>query len=648
MCQNVICRQRKGIPMKEQTYTLRASVGPEGGGHINRAGRILVYPGEDVTITFFPHPGYRVSQAEIDGRSAGPVPSCSFQDIHEDHTLLVHFAPIESRPAEQLLHRITQEGAVITGVRAGAPFDLTIPGEIDGQPVIGIESGAFQDNSNILSLHVPDGVTRIGQDAFSGCSALLRFRLPETLRELGANAFRGCTSLAEIILPKGFTGSIGAGAFADCASAVCANIPEGTTDIRDDAFAGDRSLRKLYFNGVSRCRVIGRRSFAGCAALEDIILPPDLVSLAGDAFAVTGLKDCIFTGQPFPVRTGSQHRLTLHVRSDYINDFAARTRDIPEILLIPLDDDHETGPDGNLYRYTINDNAESVTINGVLLTGSADLLIPGRIRGLPVSGLGDRCFKSMGDIILAQRPIMPGTDIRSAVLPDGLKEIGKEAFYACTGLESVRMPDTVTTIGSGAFCNCYSLKHINLSTALEGSLPDIVFWGCLALEDVRIPEGIHAIARWTFYNCQSLTRIDFPASICSIDKESFEQCTSLKKVTFPPDSLCTSFGQQVFWNDLSLEEIILPPGLTFLGVEALKNASGLKKISIPKTVRSMGAGVFSGCASLEQVTFEGCIAYIDEHAFTGCDRLKTLRLPAGSSTKFHKNAFSSVPNIEYI
>ena len=69
-----------------------------------------------------------------------------------------------------------------------------------------------------------------------------------------------------------------------------------------------------------------------------------------------------------------------------------------------------------------------------------DLNIPSAIDGMPVVAIGDEAFKGM--------------QIRSVVIPSGVKEIGWFAFSACTVLESVTLPSSVTSIGYGAFDYC--------------------------------------------------------------------------------------------------------------------------------------------------------------------------------------------------
>ena len=56
--------------------------------------------------------------------------------------------------------------------------------------------------------------------------------------------------------------------------------------------------------------------------------------------------------------------------------------------------------------------------------------------------------------------------ISEILLPEGLEEIGKDAF-AYTGLKAIEIPSSVKTIGEYAFYNCTSLLEINVGSSEE-------------------------------------------------------------------------------------------------------------------------------------------------------------------------------------
>ena len=62
-------------------------------------------------------------------------------------------------------------------------------------------SGPFANNSSLVSVTVPEGVTFIDH-AFEGCPSLKTVSLPSTLKSVGLSAFEGCTSLLSVVLPE--------------------------------------------------------------------------------------------------------------------------------------------------------------------------------------------------------------------------------------------------------------------------------------------------------------------------------------------------------------------------------------------------------------------------------------------------------------
>lgn len=100
----------------------------------------------------------------------------------------------------------------ITGY-TGSERDLVIPAQLDGIPVTSISNNAFQDNSALYSVVIPEGITEIGAQAFYGCGNLADIDLPSTLESVAANSFEetayfndsyhwinGCLYLEDVLL----------------------------------------------------------------------------------------------------------------------------------------------------------------------------------------------------------------------------------------------------------------------------------------------------------------------------------------------------------------------------------------------------------------------------------------------------------------
>ena len=68
------------------------------------------------------------------------------------------------------------------------------------------------------------------------------------------------------------------------------------------------------------------------------------------------------------------------------------------------------------------------------------------------------------------------------MLPEGLEEIGADAFMHCVNLTSVSLPDTLVRIGDGAFYNCGSLTDITLPESVK-TIENAAFLRCKRLAD---------------------------------------------------------------------------------------------------------------------------------------------------------------------
>ncbi len=81
--------------------------------------------------------------------------------------------------------------------------NAVIPATIEGMPVTEIAGGAFEGDTLLYSVVIPEGVTTIGYNSFDNCTNLRAVVLPGTLTNLDHGAFDGCKNLSHIF----FTGT---------------------------------------------------------------------------------------------------------------------------------------------------------------------------------------------------------------------------------------------------------------------------------------------------------------------------------------------------------------------------------------------------------------------------------------------------------
>ena len=159
--------------------------------------------------------------------------------------------------------------------------DLVIPVTVDGLRVTSIGERAFEGNSNLWSVVIPEGVTDIGETAFLSCDSLSKVEIPNSVINIGRYAFMLCDSLSEVEIPNSVT-NIGMCAFSYCRSLNKVEIPNSVTDIGQYAFSFCDSLSEVVIpNSVIR---IGWAAFFACA-------PNLLIHTSSDSVAETYAKN---------------------------------------------------------------------------------------------------------------------------------------------------------------------------------------------------------------------------------------------------------------------------------------------------------------------------------------------------------------------
>ena len=393
-------------------------------------------------------------------------------------------------------------------------------------------------------------------------------------------------------------------------------------------------------------------------------------------------------------------------------------------------EENDTGPfTSGDYRYILQEDGTAKIVH---YSGSAvELVIPEELDGYSVTAIGERAFggcHTLADVtipdcvtdlvnnpfvyctnlldfhvspdhpnlaavngVLFRKPdkllvAYPcGSPAESYTVPEGIREIGYEAFYNAAALTGVTIPETVTTIRDRAFAYCYNLAGItipdsvtfvginpfvscNSLTAIHVS-PDhpylatingvlfsktdkrlIYYPGNADAKTYEIPNGIEIIGGWAFYECKNLTGITIPDSVTHIGTAAFSFSEALREIVIPDSVIslghevfsgCKSLTRAVLSDELSiignnafygcsaLTEISIPSGLTVFGDRAFYGCSSLAGISIPENVTIIGNEVFSGCSTLTSVTLPDPVNVIGDRAFFGCCSLTDLAIPEG-------------------
>lgn len=212
--------------------------------------------------------------------------------------------------------------------------------------------------------------------------------------------------------------------------------------------------------------------------------------------------------------------------------------------------------------------------------------------------------------------------LKRAILPEGLEEIGDNAF-ACSGIESVNFPASLRKVGKSAFFQTEITSVCPGENFTEIEMH--AFSCCDKLKDVVLPVGLKKIAANAFSD-SALTHIEVPA-VTSIGYKAFARCTSLLTVSMKDGT--EEIGEQAFCGCEALKEIVLPEGIAEIKKETFAKCAALEKIVLPSTVKRIGSRAFEGCVSLKEVVLPDGLEEIMFYAFSGCENLESINFPEG-------------------
>lgn len=212
--------------------------------------------------------------------------------------------------------------------------------------------------------------------------------------------------------------------------------------------------------------------------------------------------------------------------------------------------------------------------------------------------------------------ISTSTEADTVVNGYTLSDDGKTLLAIPSDVATIDVPDTVETIGTGVFKNNTAITSVNIPDSVrdlgEG------FKGCSGLVSVTLGTGISSIPSSTFEGCTSLTIVNFPSTLASIESEAFKNCYGLETITIPAS--CTSVSPHAFDGCDNLIGFSLSGGSSTYSVNdnCLYTADGKTLVCVPNGKTS--------------VTISSSCVTIDTDAFSGCNRMASVTIPATVTT----------------
>ena len=250
--------------------------------------------------------------------------------------------------------------------------------------------------------------------------------------------------------------------------------------------------------------------------------------------------------------------------------------------------------------------------------------------------------------------------IPSAIDGYTVTKIANRAFEHCLQMTAITLPDTIKTIGNGIFNNAtnlhtvyYNCRSYNTSNkflnseyitklVLGGSYMDGSFKDHTYLEEVEINFTGKDVTCVSFENCTSLKKVKVGGNVCGIPADTFQGCVALTDITLGASVTRTGF-RNVFSGCAALKNVYYEGTLEqwcnisfgssydsnplYYAEKLYIDGKLLTDVVIPESVTSIGQHTFFNWTWLESITLHDGITKIKTGAFKGCVLLDEIALP---------------------
>lgn len=308
------------------------------------------------------------------------------------------------------------------------------------------------------------------------------------------------------------------------------------------------------------------------------------------------------------------------------------------------------------------ENTDAFSVMLKKYNGNAEnVIVPDSYEGRSVTEIGEYCFNGK-------------KTVKSVKLPETVKVINERAFIGCKSLETVNLEkveiirrnafsgviklnniklEKIKEIELDAFENCKSLDSLTMNTpekiekraffgsalytnAVTQNKKALYIGKCLinAFTDrtkgkFKVKKGTKLIADYAFgkvknKNRETVKSVYVPDSVEYIGTRSFNS-NAIKKIRLSQNLKSLSYVS--FTDEYYRDNRVLYKGCYYLGNCLMQGRKNKLKFKIRKGTSLIANGAFAKCIMTELVIPEG-VRFIDKNAISGCQRLKTVSIPA--------------------
>ena len=286
----------------------------------------------------------------------------------------------------------------------GTASDVTIPSSYRNVPTTAIGESAFENNTTIKKITVPDSVTSISSDVFSGCSSLTEITLPF----IGDSAK---TYSDTYQYPLGYI--FGTRSYAGGVATKQRYYGYSTSSSDEYTYYIPSALKSVTITGGNM--LYG--AFYNCSKLTSVTIGNGVTSIGSNAFYnCTGLTSVTIGNSVTSIGSYAFFQCSNLEYNEYNNALYL-------------------GNEGNKYLVLIKAKSKDIT----------------------------SCQINANCKFVYCEAFIDCSGLTNITIPDSVTSICCNAFRSCTGLTSVTIGNSVKNIDAVAFYNCRKLKKIDFN-----------------------------------------------------------------------------------------------------------------------------------------------------------------------------------------
>ncbi|MCQ2052266.1 MAG: leucine-rich repeat protein, partial [Bacteroidaceae bacterium] len=326
-------------------------------------------------------------------------------------------------------------------------------------------------------------------------------------------------------------------------------------------------------------------------------------------------------------------------------------------------------------------------------------------RTMTISGDGYIAdYKTVGDIWTGLETNTPWNEfsdsIETVIVEEGVKGLGKYAFWDCDSLTTVILPSSCTDYGQSSFADCSSLQTVvvaarniwqansysfsnydkctlyvpkDLVDYYKKEIPFNEFSNIVGIYFVKIDENIvnGTIVPERYYfkdgeqvNLTPKPKNNFIVESVIVNGDTLKESTDGFVVSGINADLFISAtfdvansgqcGDSLTWAfDKAAKKLVISgngamPDYTASNMpwKYFKEHYGIEVVEISQGVTAVGSNAFNGCVGLDSVFISNTVASIGSNAFSGCSSLTSVTIP-NTVASIGDGAFSGVNVVGY-